>query len=389
MAKKDRADLNPIIMPFIDNGAFDPEENINLGVIQEEDLIHGGLAKTKGLLPHISFPSKKKSHAFTFLSIEKQYRLKAMRLMAHNQPVTYELSEHKTRLIAKQTHPKKTLFSAKLDSKGLYNFELHNPIDRPPQINLISPNFQQTPSALQQDIQTKSGKIYELSFYFKPIKNILIAQDLSLNKPLAVELWWAGLLIAVIQLSRETLQGYHFTLEGQDTNTKIELKIPELTPLSTQDIAKHLDMLTLVPEEQTQLKFELGFKNQLGIENYFPVLINLENQIFVSKNASYTIVIDDLSPYKKIVLSDTDFLFDNTASTTLNLEKIFTRMQIPEPHRQVDIAQLERSHIYEIKISDNSNFSFMPITVADIELKFNGGDSGLDTLFKYLNIYIS
>ena len=357
----------------------------NLGLIQEEDLIMGGLAKTRGVLPNLG------SGTFKFLPINQQYSLKSSRIMANHQALVYELSEHGQKLMAKQAHGDLTVFSAKLDPKGLYDFELHHPIDRPSQSNLMSANFKCTPSSLYQDIQTQRGKIYELSFYFKPIKTYLIAQNLPLNQPISVELWWAGLLIGVIQLLAETLKGYHFTLEGQDESTRLELKLPEqallLSEITTQNIAEHLDLATIVPEEKKQVTFELGIENETGKQAYFPITLDLDNEILVSQAASYTITIEDLSPYKKIVLSN-HIIFDAFPATNLNLEKIFDHMQIPESQRHVEVAQIGHSAIYEIKISDKSDLLAMPVTIADVELKFDGGNTGLDTLFKYLSIDI-
>lgn len=361
----------------------------DLGIIQEEDLMTGHLAKTRGLLPGIkSMRSKDKTEQnLRFLPIEQQYSLHAMHLTVQQNPVIYELSEHGTILIGRQAATKNTVLTAKIDKKGLYDFELHQPIDRPLQTNLMNDNFRKTTSSLYQDIATKAGKIYEFSFYFKPIKDILPVQVLNLNKPLSVEVWWAGLLIGVIYLMSETLKGYHFTLEGQEENSRLELKLTDNTELTSQHLADHLDMATLVPEEQTQLRFELGFEQQSGIQHQFPITLNLEHEVLVSQAAPYTITLDDLSPYKKIVLSEGTVLGD-TPATTLNLEKIFEHMQIPDSHRHVDIQQLEHSNIYEVKISDKTDKFAEPITVADVELKFDGGNAGIEALARYLSIDI-
>lgn len=361
----------------------------DLGIIQEEDLMTGNLAKTRGLLPGIvnMRNSPKSEQRLKFLPIEQQYSLKAMHLTVQQEPLSYELSNHGTTLIGRQAKSKQTVLTAQIDPKGLYDFELHQPIDRPVQANLMSNNFKRTVSSLYQDVATKSGKIYEFSFYFKPIKDILPAQTLALSKPLSVEVWWAGLLIGVIYLMSETLKGYHFTLEGQEDNTRLELKLTDNSLLTTQHLASHLDMATLVPEEQTQIRFELGFEHQPGIQQQFPITLNLEHEVLVNQAAPYTITLDDLSPYKKIVLSENAVFGDNPA-TTLNLEKIFEHMQIPDSHRHVDIQQLEHSNIYEIKISDNTDKLAEPITVADIELKFDGGNAGLEALARYLSIDI-
>lgn len=361
----------------------------DLGIIQEEDLMAGHLAKTRGLLPGIeSIRNKNKTEQdLRFLPIEQQYSLQAMHLTVQQKPVIYELSEHGTALIGRQATTKNTVLTAKIDKKGLYDFELHQPIDRPVQANLMSSNFKRTQSSLYQDIATKSGKIYEFSFYFKPIKDIFSAQTLPLNKTLSVELWWAGLLIGIIQLMSETLKGYHFTLEGQEDNTRLELKLSDNTELTTQHLADHLDMATLIPEEQAQIRFELGFEQQPGVQHQFPITLNLEHEVLVNQAAPYTITLDDLSPYKKIVLSESTVLGD-TPTTILNLEKIFEHMQIPDSHRHVDIQQIENSNIYEVKISDKTDKFAEPITVADIELKFDGGNSGIETLARYLNIDI-
>jgi hypothetical protein len=357
----------------------------DLGIIQEEDLMISSLAKTRGLLPTAGMTRDAALSGFKFMPIDQQYSLKSCHLTAQNQPLLYEISDHNTLLTAKQAQSKKIIFSAKLEPKGLYDFELHHPIDRPAQANLMSGNFKRTQTSLYQDIPTKSGKIYEFSFYFKPIKDILTAQALPLNQTLSVELWWAGLLIGIIQLMGETLKGYHFTLEGQEDQSRLELKLSDNHVLTTQHLAEHLDMATLVPEEQTQVRFELGFENQLGSQHQFPITLNLDHEVLVSRAAPYTITMDDLSPYKKIVLSD-NIVFDDAPSTTLSLEKIFDHMQIPEPNRYVDIKQLESTNIYEVKISDKTDQLAEPITVADIELKFQGGDTGIETLYKYLTV---
>lgn len=361
----------------------------DLGIIQEEDLMTGHLAKTRGLLPGIESIRNKNNteQALRFLPIEQQYSLQAMHLSVQQKPLIYELSEQGTILTGRQASTKNTVLTAKIDKKGLYDFELYQPIDRPMPTNLMSQNFKRTNSSLYQDIVTKSGKIYEFSFYFKPIKDILSAQSLPLNNTLSVEIWWAGLLIGVVYLMSETLKGYHFTLEGQKDNTRLELKLIDNTELSTQQLADHLDMATLVPEEQAQIRFELGFEQQPGVQNQFPITLNLEHEVLVHQAASYTITLDDLSPYKKIVLSESAIFGDNPA-TTLNLEKIFEHMQIPDSHRQVDIQQLEDSNVYEVKISDKTDKFAEPITVADVELKFDGGNAGLEALARYLSIDI-
>jgi hypothetical protein len=371
------------------------EEDLNaefpdLGIIQEEDLMISTLAKTRGLLPSLPLGKNQIKREYKFLPIEEQYSLKAMHLSTQKQPLFYELTHNDTQLTAKHSETQKTIFSATLNpQKGLYEFELHHPLDRPVPINLMSRNFKRTNSSLYQDIATKSGKIYELSFYLNPIKSLLAeqGQTLRMNRTISVELWWAGLLIGVIELLSETLKGYHFTLEGHEDSSRLEFILPHNNFLTTQDVAEHLDMATLFPEEQAQIKFELGFQNQLGDTQHFPITLNLEHEVVVSQSALYTITMDDLSPYKKIVLSDQLILAD-TPATTLNIEKIFDQMQIPEPHRHVEIEQLAQSNIYEIKISDSSDKFAMPITVADVELKFDGGNAGLEMLMKHLTIDI-
>lgn len=359
-------------------------EFLDLGVIQEEELMTHPLVKTRGILPKI-FPmefdkqQETNNSGYVFLPIEQQYSLKALHLTAQNQPLQYELSDDRKELYGKQTQTNQTIFSAKLADKGLYDFELHHSIDRPTHANMLAHNFKRTHSSLYQDIETKEGKIYELSFYFKPI------QALQINQFATVELWWAGIMIGVIQLLSETLKGYHFSLEGQQDLSRLEFKLPSDTVLDTQQLANHLDMATIAPEEQAQIKLELGFEDTQGQALQFPITLNLEHEVVVSQAAPYLITMDDLSPYKKIVLAE-QFVLHDSPIATLNIEKIFDQLQIPESHRHVDIEQLANSNIYEIKISDSSDKLGMPITVADVELKFDGGNAGLETLFKYLTI---
>lgn len=363
----------------------------DLAIIQEQDLMINSLAKTRGLLPIHATSTHSIQQVYAFLPIEQQYSLKSLHLTSQNQPLVYELHNQGSQLHAKQAQTHKTVFTAALEAKGLYDFELHHPIDKPKPVNLLSSNFKRTKSSLYQDISTKAGKIYNLSFYFKPFSTVLA---LPTSPTLSVELWWAGILIAVIPLLQETLKGYHFSLEGSQDHARIEFKLSEnlqdtqALAINAQDIANHLDNASIASEEQPQIRFELGFSNLAGSTDQFPIIINLENELLVSPNTPYTITMDDLSPYKKIVLTEHHILSDleNMPLTVLNIEKIFDQMQIPESHRQVDVEQLAQSNIYEIKISDSSDKHLAPITVADVELSFDGGDAGVEMLFRYLSI---
>ena len=116
--------------------------------------------------------------------------------------------------------------------------------------------------------------------------------------------------------------------------------------------------------------------------DHFGLNVTSTPSIELSNQQPFDVVFDQ-AVYQTIIVHG-----DNATPhplATINLDTLFNHMSIPSENRTVQVVQREENglgtNVYEVKISDNTGH-YAPITVADVQLGFPGGEGGLNVFQK-------
>ncbi len=382
----------------------------DLGFVDQEGFLPGqhDALKTFGDL-HINF-SKAENVAFEFLPLVKQQGLIDANLTTQNMPLYYVISQDGSTLTAYQGANGPVVFEVELFDDGSYEFQLEGFLDRDVPTNLLSdPTFdgldltlaypfdralgwqKHTSSLLHfpnkttpeneievsQDILTKPGHAYQLSFY----------SGVSDNEDSSFELYWNDKLIQTIGRD-QAWSGYSFGLEG-GAESHSQLKI--IGHNLDHPLQHYIHSLTLSDMSMEKLPLEFQFhyldSEQVIEQRAFTVLVSTEPSIVLTQNEPFNIIYEQ-TLYQSIILNEPT-ASNNQPLTKLNLETLFESLRIPHEDRLVDVVQLEeageKTNVYEVTISDKKSPT-NAITIADIQLKFDGGHDGLDVFSKNIII---
>lgn len=319
-----------------------------------------------------------------FAPLSSQTALNDLHLRANGTDLAYRLNENHQQLIATAGVDGPNVFHVDLKPDGTYFFTLHLPIDRVSAPNLTEQTAWQTDNALNsskmsQLLPTEANMPYQFTLHYLPgVENVF---DQLL-------IYWDHQLLQTIQTAQNEAKGYSFSVEGsyQDQHTLLEIVglggkghlsdvIQNISVASSAQYQLPIDFSVLINPEGTSAAhsaFTVNVTNTPAIE--------LNNQhhfdIFYEQSVYQTIIVNDENAK------------DNPL-TTINLDSLFKQLSIEQDNRLVEVVQRTEdgiaTNVYEIKVSDKLQ-EMAPITIADVQLSFPGGNGGMSVFEKHVAI---
>lgn len=367
--------------------------DINFSIsIDEEGLLPGTLESTQ-TIGYLQLPFQiTNSTQIKFDSITEQHILHELSLKSAGNDLSYSLSQNDQLLTATAGAHGPIVFSMQLNDHGAYIFTLHSHIDRPAPSNLVSDsnlsqpldtsgwhkhsldeNLVSTPMiALSQDIATKPNEAYQLTIHHLP-------QHMENTTPSEIKVFWGDQQLCSLPGNSLESKGYTFSVEGDPGHENTTL---QFVGIGNESFVKnYLDNVSVISAGQNKIPIDFGFsvtQSDNDVTHHHLIVnvtttppIELNNQepfdIFYEQSVYQTIIINDDSP-------------NHNPMTRINLDTLFKNLAIPAENRLVEVVQLQENglatNVYEVKISDKSH-TYQPITVADVQLSFPGGDGGL------------
>ncbi|MBS0289409.1 MAG: hypothetical protein JSS07_05185 [Proteobacteria bacterium] len=368
--------LNFDISTEQDNINF-PHKEQSTSYVDEEGLLPGAqeARETTGTLTHSSDIVE-----IQFDPIKTQLALSQLELTSKGVPLHYELAHNNHLLIASTGATDIAVFTAYLDTKGTYSFTLHNHLDRAAAPNLVNNTVSEdnipwakTNTSIFQEIDTQPHEPYSITFRYQPIIN----PESALKE---TQLFWGGKLLYTFSPSEHAGKGFTFSVEGmpnQDT-TKLQF-VSEGIDNQFNHIVQNISVTSAA---QHKLPISLCY-NVLDNEGHvshdqFTVNVTTTPPIELHNTEPFDVIYDE-GVYQTIIVQ-ANSLNQDTPLNTINIDNLFKNLAIAAENRLVEVVQrVENGHgtnVYEVQISDKSQ-SIAPITIADVQLSFPGGDGGL------------
>ncbi|MBS0286980.1 MAG: hypothetical protein JSR17_06775 [Proteobacteria bacterium] len=360
--------------------------------VHEESLLPGTneSRETTGFLP-ISH-SQQSIHGLEFSPLEDQPSLMQLGLKSKGVDLHYELTHNNQLLIATAGDTDVAVFTVYLDQNGAYTFTLHNHIDRAPPANLLTltkdattnqaiPDWtfihdtNKTNFSLFQDINTQPHEAYNLTFHFQPNQTQEPLQD--------IQVLWGNKLLYTLS-GEEAAKGYTFSVEGQPEENSTKL---QFTSQGSEGYLKDaIANISVTSGAQLKLPIDLSyciFDNEgNALHHQFTVNVTTTPPIQLTSHEPFDVIYDQ-AVYQTIIVNE------ENNQATINLDNLFKNMAISSENRLVEVVQREENgsatNVYEVKISDKSQ-ALDPITVADVQLSFPGGDGGIHVFQRHITI---
>tara|TARA_R110002110_G_scaffold166602_2_gene367277 strand:+ start:27720 stop:29189 length:1470 start_codon:yes stop_codon:yes gene_type:complete len=377
-----------------------------VGFVDEEGLLPGAHETTEycGMIDIDSSESNEdKKHSLQFLPLVQQQSLLDLNLTANGIPLYYTLHKNKE-LNASQGANGDLVFKATLEPDGEYRFILFTNIDRTGSSNLIAnPNFEtgdnhipkdiahlaipgwevktiEQKNHIVQDIHTRPFETYQFTIYFSSNQ----AKDENMSP---IDIYWENEHLIHLDQSDVTTHTYTFSVTGGNQSSS-QLKFVAENDNVINQLIKNA---TLESRAQHMLPILLGFvllgEDGERLESHFTINVTTTPPLEINNDIPIDIMFEQ-SVYQTIIVND-----DNKTSTNpltkINLDTLFDTMTIPEENRQVNVIQREengvKTNVYEVMISDKTETQD-PITVADVQLSFPGGEGGLSVFMRNIII---
>lgn len=352
------------------------------GFVDEHALLPGSVESTQthGLLNIES--STLDDLWVRFRPIHAQTGLTQSALTSEGLPLIYSLEEDAQSIVAKQGPVGPEVFKAEIIHNDRYQFTLFKPLDQTPEENLIPSMAKdhQDPHSSQRlwEIPTFANQAHLLSFTQNP-SDAFIERD-------PIQIYWNEHLLTELAPT-DTPKNVTISLESALATTST-LKIVGREP---QALESEISDLQLINSSMQKMPIEFHFIAQDSvsspIQGSFSINVAREVPITLTQAQPSTIIYEQ-SVYETIVVNESteDHPFP---LTTIQLNRLFETLDIDEPNREVEVLQKtqdgQATNVYSINIKDSSSLH-APITVADVQLSFAGGEGGLEVFDKNIHI---
>jgi len=381
----------------------------NIGFVDEEGLLPGSVESSRFCgtidIDSISINDANRN-TVAFLPLVEQQKLINLNLTSNSIPLYYTLSDDNQELIATQGAHGELVFKARLKHNGQYDFSLFSAIDRARKTNLIdNPNLD-SPHAIytesekysdtitipswhktmidnknyiSQSVCTRPFETYQLSLYFSANQ----AQDKNMTP---IEVYWEDKLLIQLDQSQLSSHSFSFSVAGGKGSTS------ELKFISDNDnvINSLIKNVSVESRAQNMLPILLAFMIQSSDETLisdFTINVTTTPPLEINNDIPMDIMFEQ-SVYQTIIVND-DNNIDSNPLTKINLDTLFDTLTISEENRLVEVVQREengvKTNVYEVMISDKTEIND-PITVADVQLSFPGGEGGLPVFLRNIII---
>lgn len=378
------------------------------GYIDEESLLPGTVEHNAEFTNQLEIPDINiASGHFEFKPLILQESLLNLNLRSHGTDLYYALCDNNRELVATKGANGPLVFKASLNDSGTYSFTLFDTLDRERLPNLIvnenfsTPQFEveeakdvnslpgwelshgplndKSISELHQKLETNSNQMYQVTFYYG---NNRIGE--VNNHP--IDVYWNNDHLTRLDNTSIRSKGYTFSVLSNAE------KFSQLRFVCADDsyIKNSLSNISVISRAQSSMPIVLAFI-LMGAEDIFEgdfkINITATPSLELNNHLPIDIVFDEENIYQTIVINDESMGDDPFAK--INLDSIFETLSVEEDNRLVQIIQREQGGIptnfYEVQVSSKGN-DFSPITVADVQLSFPGGDAGVNVFFKNVSI---
>lgn len=316
-----------------------------------------------------------------FADIQSQHGLHDLKLKANGTDLAYQLDESQQHLIA--TADGNKIFDAELKQDGTYLFTLHQPIDRLSAPNLVNDNWQtindDNASRMSQQLATEPHTPYQFTLHYQPLLE---------NRFDQLKVYWNNQLLQTINPSHHEARGYTFSVEGAPHDNHTLLEIVGLG--AKGDIGDFIQDISVASAAQFQLPIDFSVlftgSDQSISENGFTINVTTTPAIEIDNQKQLDIFYEQ-SVYQTIIVNDENA--NANPLTTINLDSLFKQLSIDQDNRVVEVVQRTEdgvgTNVYEIKISDKA-LPMEPITIADVQLSFPGGNGGMAVFERHIAI---
>ncbi len=315
-----------------------------------------------------------------FAPINAQQSLHDLKLKANGTELSYQLDDNHQHLIATADDVK--IFDAELKQDGTYYFTLNHPIDRLSAPNLVGENWQtstqENSSRMSQQLETEPHTPYQFTLHYLP--------GLESFEQLLV--YWDNQLLQTIQTSQNDARSYTFSVEGSPNDNHTLL---EIVGLGGHDLLNHfIEDISVTSSSQFQLPIDFAVQftgsDQNISESGFTINVTTTPAIEIDNQQQLDIFYEQ-SVYQTIIVNDENA--NTNPLTTINLDSLFKQLSIEQDNRLVEVVQRTEdgvaTNVYEIKISDKTQ-GMEPITIADVQLSFPGGNGGMSVFERHIAI---
>ncbi|MGE3317703.1 MAG: hypothetical protein AB7I18_00235 [Candidatus Berkiella sp.] len=316
-----------------------------------------------------------------FAPIASQLGLHDLKLKANGTELSYLLDESRQHLIGTVGEDTK-IFDAEIKQDGTYCFTLHHPIDRLSAPNLVTDIWQtvneENTSRLMQQIETQANLPYQFTLHFLPGLKGIFDQ---------LQVYWDHQLLQSIKTSEHDASGYTFSVEGaHGDHTLLEIVGIGGAALLTD----YIQNISVASTSQFQLPIDFsvlftGDDNNVS-QSGFTINVTTTPAIEIG-NQNHLDIFYEQSVYQSIIVSDENAK-DNPLAT-INLDTLFKQLAIDHDNRLVEVVQRIEdglgTNVYDIKVSDKAH-AMEPITIADVQLSFPGGDGGMAVFERHIAI---
>lgn len=319
-----------------------------------------------------------------FAPLASQTALDNLHLSANGTDLAYRLSNNHQQLIATAGVDGPNVFHVDLKSDGTYFFTLHHPIDRVSAPNLAEQAAWQTDydnhsTKMSQSLDTQANMPYQFTLHYTPGMENVFDQLL---------IYWDHQLLQTIQTSQHDPKGYSFSVEGsfQDPHTLLEI----VGLGGTGHLSDFIQNISVASSAQYQLPidFSVLINPDSASATHSAFTVNVTNTPAIElNNQNHFDIFYEQSVYQTIIVNDENAM--NNPLTTINLDSLFKQLSIEQDNRLVEVVQRIEdgiaTNVYEIKVSDKLQ-EMSPITIADVQLSFPGGNGGMSVFEKHVAI---
>lgn len=321
-----------------------------------------------------------------FASIEDQTALTKLDLKSNGTSLVYQLANQDQEFIATAGDGGKAVFTAEIKPDGYFQFTLNQQIDRATAPNLVREDAwhnetKDNTSKMSQLLLTEPNMPYQFTLHYAP-------QDGAQNGLHQLQVFWDNQLLQTIQTSHHDARGYTFSVEGSQQGPSTLLEVIGLGAIG--QLSDHIQDMTVVSTAQFQLPLDFAIIAQAEelapLQALFTVNITTTPAIELNNDKHFDIFYEQ-SVYQTIIVNDQNITTDPLA--TINLDSLFKQLAIEQENRLVEVVQRTEdgmaTNVYEIQISDKEQ-TMEPITIADVQLSFPGGNGGVEVFSRTIAI---
>ncbi|HRE31958.1 MAG TPA: hypothetical protein PLD88_08295, partial [Candidatus Berkiella sp.] len=270
------------------------------------------------------------------------------------------------------------IFNAELKPDGFYTFTLNHPIVRTDAPNLVTAQawhnetLSENAYKISQLLETESSQPYLFTLHCIP----------SLGLLTQLQIYWDHHLLQTINTSENEARGYTFSVEGNPSSHTLL----EIVGTGNHNASDPIQDISVTSMGQFKLPIDFAVVTESNEHAVFTVNVTTTPAIELDNQKHFNIFYEQ-SVYQTIIVNDTNT--NDNPLTTINLETLFIQLAIEQENRLIEVVQRIEdglaTNVYEIKVSDKAQ-PMEPITIADVQLSFPGGNGGMEVFARHIAI---